>query len=168
MTFTSHCPSLSNTSRYFPNCREFGMDRYTQIYLKWITCEYSTENSVLCYVAAWMRGVWGRMDTCISTAESLYCTPETITTLLINSAAAAKSLRVCPTLCDPMNRSLPGFSVHGILQARILEWVATPTSKGSSQPRDQTCTSYISCICRRVLYHSRHLGNPNQLYSNIK
>ena len=106
------------------------MDRYTQIYLKWITCEYSTENSVLCYVAAWMRGVWGRMDTCISTAESLYCTPETITTLLINSAAAAaKSLRVCPTLCDPMNRSLPGFSVHGILQARILEWVAMSTEE---------------------------------------
>ena len=59
------------------------MDRYTQIYLKWITCEYSTENSVLCYVAAWMRGVWGRMDTCICMTKSLHCSPETITTLLI-------------------------------------------------------------------------------------
>ena len=39
-------------------------------------------------------------------------------------AAAAKSLQLCPTLCDPMDRSLPGFSVHGILQARALEWVA--------------------------------------------
>ena len=36
----------------------------------------------------------------------------------------------CPTLCDPMDCSLPGFSVHGILQARILEWVAMPSSKG--------------------------------------
>ena len=40
------------------------------------------------------------------------------------AAAAAKSLQSCPTLCDPMDCSLPGFSVHGILQARTLEWVA--------------------------------------------
>ena len=42
----------------------------------------------------------------------------------------------CLTLCDPMNYSPPGSSVHGILQARILEWVAIPFSRGSSQPRD--------------------------------
>ena len=40
------------------------------------------------------------------------------------AAAAAKSLQSCPTLCNPMDCSLPGFSVHGILQARTLEWVA--------------------------------------------
>ena len=44
----------------------------------------------------------------------------------------------CLTLCDPMDCSLPGSSVHGILQARILEWVGIPFSRGSSQPRDQT------------------------------
>ena len=42
----------------------------------------------------------------------------------------------CLTLCDPRDCSPPGFSVHGILQARILEWVAIPFSRGSSQPRD--------------------------------
>ena len=42
----------------------------------------------------------------------------------VPAAAAAKSLQSCPTLCDPMDCSLPGFSVHGILQARTLEWVA--------------------------------------------
>ena len=42
------------------------------------------------------------------------------------------------TPCDPMDCSLPGSSVHGILQARLLEWVAMPFSKGSSWPRDQT------------------------------
>ena len=42
----------------------------------------------------------------------------------------------CPTLCDPMDCSPPGFSVHGILQARILEWIAIPFSRGTSQPRD--------------------------------
>ena len=39
----------------------------------------------------------------------------------------------CPTLCDPMNHSPPGSSVHGILQARILDWIAMPFSRGSSQ-----------------------------------
>ena len=47
----------------------------------------------------------------------------------------------CPTFCNPMDSSLPGFSVSGILQAGILEWVAMPSSKGSSQPRDRTCNS---------------------------
>ena len=54
------------------------------------------------------------------------------------AAAAAKSLQSCLTLCDPMDNSPPGSSVHGILQARILEWVAVPSSRGSSQPRDWT------------------------------
>ena len=49
----------------------------------------------------------------------------------------------CPTLCDPRDCSLPGSSDHGILQARILEWVAMPSCRGSSQPRDQT---HLSCI----------------------
>ena len=47
--------------------------------------------------------------------------------------AAAKSLQSCPTLCDPMDCSLPGSSIHGILQARILEWIAISFSRGSFQ-----------------------------------
>ena len=61
----------------------------------------------------------------------------------------AKSPQSCPTLCDPMDHSPPGSSVHGVLQARILEWVARPSSSGSSQPRDRTC---ISCTGRWILY----------------
>ena len=49
----------------------------------------------------------------------------------------------CPTICDAMDSSPPGSSVHGIFQARILEWVAIPFSRASSQPRDQT---WVSCI----------------------
>ena len=52
--------------------------------------------------------------------------------------------QLCPTLCDPMDCSLSGSSVHGILQARILEWVAISFSRGSSQPRDQTRVSHIA------------------------
>ena len=55
--------------------------------------------------------------------------------------------QACPTLCNPMDCSLPGFSIHGIVQARILEWVAISFSKGSSQPRDQT---QVSCIAARL------------------
>ena len=58
----------------------------------------------------------------------------------------AKSLRSCLTHCNPMDSSLPGSSVHGILQAGILEWVAMPSSRGSSQPRDGTHVSYVSCM----------------------
>ena len=49
----------------------------------------------------------------------------------------------CPTLCDPMDCSLSGSSVHGIFQARVLEWVAIAFPKGSSQPRDRTRVSRI-------------------------
>ena len=64
-----------------------------------------------------------------------------------------KSLQSCPTLCDSMDCSPPGSSLHGILQTRILEWVAMPSSTGSSWPRDQTHVTYVSCIGRRILYH---------------
>ena len=53
------------------------------------------------------------------------------------------SCSVLLTLCDPMDSSPPGPSVQGILQARILEWVAIPDSRGSSQPRDQTQVSRV-------------------------
>ena len=51
--------------------------------------------------------------------------------------------QLCPTLCDPMDCSPPGSSIHGILQARILEWVAMLFSRGSSQPRNQIQVSRI-------------------------
>ena len=53
-------------------------------------------------------------------------------------------VQLCPTFCDPMDCSLPGSSVHGILQARILEWIATPSSRGSSQHRGGTQVSLIA------------------------
>ena len=49
--------------------------------------------------------------------------------------------QLCLTICNPMDSSLPGSSVHGIFQARILEWVAISFSRGFSQPRDQTLVS---------------------------
>ena len=61
--------------------------------------------------------------------------------------------QLCPTLCDPMDQGPPGSSVHGILQARILEWVTVLSSRGSSQPRDRNHTSCTSCIGRQILFY---------------
>ena len=75
------------------------------------------------------------------------------------------------SLCDPIDCSLPDSSVHGTLQARILEWVAMSSSRGSSRPRDRTHTSYVSCIGRQVLYHSKCTGSGVRLIglnSNIE
>ena len=52
--------------------------------------------------------------------------------------------QLCPTLCNPRDFSLPGSSVHGIFQAKILEWVAISFSRGSSQPRDRTQVSHTA------------------------
>ena len=64
-----------------------------------------------------------------------------------------KSPQLCLTLCDPMDCSPPGSSAHGISRARILEWAAMPSSRGSSWPRDWIRGSYVSCTGRQVLYH---------------
>ena len=53
--------------------------------------------------------------------------------------------QLCPTLCEPLDYTLPVSSVHGIFQTRILKWVAISFSRGSSQPRDQT---HVSCVSR--------------------
>ena len=67
--------------------------------------------------------------------------------------------KLCLTLCHPMDCSPPGSSFHGISQARILEWVSISFSRGSSQPRDQTC---VSSIDRWVLYHWANRKAPRE------
>ena len=66
-----------------------------------------------------------------------------------------------------MDCSPPVSSVHGLLQARILEWVAIPLSRGSSRPKNWTHVSWVSCIGMQVLYHQHHLGSPPRLPSYL-
>ena len=66
--------------------------------------------------------------------------------LYAKKCVCAKSLQSCLALCEPMGCSLPGSCVHGILQARILEWAAVPSSRGSSRPRDRTSVSYVCLL----------------------
>ena len=78
-----------------------------------------------------------------------------------HSCMWAKLLQSCLTLCDHMGCSPPGSSVPKILQARILEWVAVLSFKGSSQPWDQTHVSYFSCIGRWFSTTSTTWGSPS-------
>ena len=77
---------------------------------------------------------------------SMYGTGKKVDFFLI-VRSEVKSLSHVMTLCDPMDCSLPGSSVHGIFQARVLEWVATSFSRGSSRPRDRTWVSRIAGRC---------------------
>ena len=70
---------------------------------------------------------------------------------IFKSYVKVKVAQLCRTLCDPMD-----YTALGILQARILEWVAVPFSRGSSQPRDQTLGLPD---CRQILYHLSHKGS---------
>ena len=91
--------------------------------------------------------IWGRrIGVCVCVCVCVCC---------------AQPLQSCPT-CDPVDHSPPGFSVLGIFPPRILEWVAMPSSRGSSQPRDRNCLSCISSIAG-TLYMLRHWGSPGIL-----
>ena len=78
----------------------------------------------------------------------------------------AKSLQLCLILCDPVDGSLTGSSVHGILQARILEWVAMPSSRASSWPRDGVWVSCVSCTGRFFTTSTTWKGaEPNRRFA---
>jgi len=115
--------------------RESGKIMYTQLYLKWITNVELC--SVLC-VSLDGRGIWGRMDTYIYMAESLHCSPETTTTLLIGH-----------TLIQI--KSLKFENKYWKKKKRILEWVAISYSRGSSWSRDGTRVFWVSCIVGQML-----------------
>ena len=80
------------------------------------------------------------------------------------AAAAAKSFQSCPSLCDSMDGSPLGPPVHGIFQARVLEWIAISFSRGSSRPKDGT---WVSCIVGRCFYCLSHQWRWNKLNKSI-
>ena len=119
-----------------------------------------------------------KLASCIFQPECLLCwmgTPINFRSQTIRWAGVCvcvcvcvKSLHSCPTLCNPMDYSLPDSCVLGITKARTLEWVVMPSSRGSSRPIDQTCISHVSCIGRQSLYHQSHLGSPRWATHIIK
>ena len=83
-----------------------------------------------------------------------------VSSLVPDTSCCCLVAKPCPTLCDTMDCSPPVSSVHGISQARILEWVVISYSRGSSWPRGQT---HISCIAGRF-FPLCHLGSPSGTY----
>ena len=79
--------------------------------------------------------------------KAVYCHSAYLT--YMQSAMLCLVTQLCPTLCNPMDCSLPASSIHGVSQARILEWVAISLSGGSFQPRGWT---HVSCTGRQILY----------------
>ena len=73
-----------------------------------------------------------------------------VCSVFLHASVLSHSAQLCPTLCHLVDYSLSGSCVHGILQARILDWVAVPFSSESSWCRDQTL---VPCIGRQILYH---------------
>ena len=83
--------------------------------------------------------------------------------LLVHACSIAPLCSIahsCPTLCDPIDCSLPDSSVCKILQERKMERIAISYFMGSFQPRDWTLISCISCLAQQILYHWCHLENP--------
>ena len=111
---------------------------------------------VLCLLSTsplWLSDENLSLQTCICCAPALEQKNRPQPLWGSRSGVSAQSLQACPPLCGLIKCSLPGSSVHGILQARILEWGAMPSSRGSSRPRDRTHVFYISCTGRQILYH---------------
>ena len=96
-------------------------------YEQWV-CRSTLERKAVCVGWVWEEG-----------KKSL---SENTQASLAHGESEMLAAQSCPTLCNPMDCSLPGSSVHGMLQVRILEWVAMPFSKGSSWPRDRTWISH--------------------------
>ena len=91
---------------------------------------------------------------------SCVCRVSVCMSVFSNPACVCMCVQSCPILCEPMDYCPQSSSVHGILQARILEWIAISFSRGSSQARDRT---HVSCISRQILCHwatGKTLQNP--------
>ena len=83
---------------------------------------------------------------CLTLSLMVLCASKSVLSeikIVTSACVRAESLQSCLILCDPVDCSPPGSSVHGIFQARMLEWVAMPSSRGSSRPRDRTHVSYV-------------------------
>ena len=142
-----------------------------------LTADWPRDCSTLCDLSLLVSSsVWPRGSSPVSTMGRLMCPAQSINSpslfppwetqlsVLMRVCVWGEGVHAqsCLTLCNPMDCYPPGSSAHGIFQARILEWVAMPSSRGTSWLRDWTCTSYISCmgisciscVGRQILYHS--------------
>ena len=119
---------------------------------------------LLCDPDTWLPGtqVWHKLLAVWSVMLSNWRQPKPIISRRNEHFCVCSAAQSCPTLCDPMDGSWPGSSAHGIFQARILEWGAISSFRGSSRPGNQI--SCISCIGGRILCHLCDLRCPEHTF----
>ena len=141
-------------------CIDGWMDKDDAVKIQWTTTQPWKE--ILPFETTWMDFEGVMLSGISQVAKNRYH-------MSWNESEVAQS---CPTLCNPMDRSLPRSSVHGILQARVLEWEAISFSRGSSPPRDQTQVSCIVGLSHQgspyVLTHMYNFKNQSKLTKKIK
>ena len=127
--------------------------------LRWedpVVKEIATHSSTLAWKTPWTEGpdkLQSMGSQKVGTAERLHQGEENanrLTSLCLSvqvKESESEAAQLCPTLCNPMDCSLPGISVHGIFQARILEWVTIAFCRESSWPRNWTRVSRIAGRC---------------------
>ena len=121
---------------------------YYRVFIQSLRSSFIHSKTV--FTACWVPGtLLGHGELAVNTTQSTSLHPGASTLVGIS----IKSFQLCPTLCNPKDCSPPGSSDRGNLPAGMLKWVATPSSRGSSQPRDRTLVSCVSCFSRRILYH---------------
>ena len=132
--------------------------------LEWLAFPFSTE-SFQPRDRTWASCIAGRFFTISATRESTTHLDSIIKsrhiTLATKDHVFVLVIQLCPTLCDPMDCSPPGSSVHGILQGRILEGITISSSWGSSRPRDQTCICCVSPALQADSFPSEPSEKPN-------
>ena len=120
-----------------------------------------------------MEKIWKRIFICVYVFIYVYilnCYPTSVHICCmcrLHACVHTKLLRLCPTLCDPVDHSPAGFSVHGILQARILNWVAFPSPGDLSNPGIKPVSPAVPTLQVDSLPPS-HLGKPCMLWRNPK
>ena len=122
----------------FPFSHHFNLSQSYLLF--WLYCLHSSLIKPL-----WLHWTTQILHNSLSISRAL--TPSAKSLFITHACSVTES---CPTLCDTMDVSPPGSSVHGLSQARILEWVAISSSSGSFPPRDPTCVSYTG---RQILHH---------------
>ena len=97
------------------------------------------------------RETWCALVSEVTKSQTWLCkwTTVAITVSTSDLVQFSSVAQLCPTLCNPVNHSTPGFPVYGIYQARILEWVAISCSRDLLQSRDQTCVSCVLVLADR-------------------
>ena len=109
--------------------------------------KYTSEFAFFLWRISAQKTCVGFCHTCVLSMSQLQCNGHSM-----NGARTMCVFHSVSTLCDPKDCSLPDSSVHRILQASVLEWVGMSSSRRSTQPRDQTHVSYVTCLSRCILY----------------